>query len=106
MDWRHRAACRGEDPELFFPVGTTRPALAQLAEAKSVCHRCPVTGQCRTWALDSRERHGVWGGLGEDERHELWRDNRRISARAHLILISGPARPLPNWDEPDRDTAS
>jgi hypothetical protein len=40
--WRRRAACRGTDPELFFPVGPAGPALAQVAEAKKICARCPV----------------------------------------------------------------
>ena len=42
MDWRHRAACRDEDPELFFPIGNTGPALLQIEEAKAVCRRCAV----------------------------------------------------------------
>ncbi|MGH3981118.1 MAG: WhiB family transcriptional regulator, partial [Pseudonocardiaceae bacterium] len=41
-DWRHSAACRDEDPELFFPVGDDGPALVQIAAAKTVCARCPV----------------------------------------------------------------
>ena len=39
MDWRHKAVCREEDPELFFPVGNSGPALAQIAKAKVVCNR-------------------------------------------------------------------
>ena len=42
MDWRHKAACRDEDPELFFPIGNTGPALLQIEEAKQVCRRCDV----------------------------------------------------------------
>ena len=43
MDWRHEAVCRDEDPELFFPVGNSGPALTQIAKAKLVCNRCPVS---------------------------------------------------------------
>ena len=48
MDWRHRAACLDEDPELFFPIGNTGPALQQIEDAKAVCRRCPVVDTCRT----------------------------------------------------------
>lgn len=53
MDWRHRAVCREEDPELFFPIGNTGPALLQIEEAKAVCRRCPVMEQCLQWALET-----------------------------------------------------
>ncbi|CAM5651345.1 Transcriptional regulator WhiB [Streptomyces tendae] len=49
MDWRHRAVFREEDPELFFPIGNTGPALLQIEEAKAVCRRCPVMEQCLQW---------------------------------------------------------
>jgi WhiB family redox-sensing transcriptional regulator len=81
MDWRHRALCRDEDPELFFPVGNSGPALLQIAEAKTVCERCPVREQCLEFALATGQDAGVWGGLSEDERRSLKR--RRARARAH-----------------------
>ena len=77
MDWRHKAICRDEDPELFFPVGNSGPALAQIAEAKIVCNRCPVTAECLTWALESGQDAGVWGGMSEDERRALKRRRAR-----------------------------
>ena len=73
-----------EEPELFFPVGTSGPALVQLARAKSVCRRCPVLLQCRTWALTTGQGSGVWGGLSEDERCA-----KRRCDREDLLLPRG-----------------
>jgi WhiB family transcriptional regulator, redox-sensing transcriptional regulator len=81
MDWRHRAACRDEDPELFFPVGTSGPALLQIAEAKIACRRCPVSTECLNWALASGQDTGVWGGMSEDERRAVKRRNARTGTR-------------------------
>ena len=83
MDWRHHAACRDEDPELFFPIGNTGPALHQIDEAKRVCQRCLVMEPCLQWALDAGQDSGVWGGLSEDERRALKRRTARVRARAH-----------------------
>ena len=63
MDWRHEAACREEDPEVFFPVGNTGPALAQIEEAKKICQKCSVREACLAWALESGQDAGVWGAL-------------------------------------------
>jgi WhiB family redox-sensing transcriptional regulator len=81
MDWRSRAACLDEDPELFFPIGNTGPALAQIEEAKKVCRRCEVREVCLQWALDHGQDAGVWGGMSEDERRALRRKQARARAR-------------------------
>ncbi|MBT2411441.1 WhiB family transcriptional regulator [Streptomyces sp. ISL-12] len=77
-DWREHAACRAEDPDLFFPVGTSGPALLQTEQAKAVCRRCPVRDQCLEWALDTGQSIGVWGGTDENERRAL---KRRLASR-------------------------
>ncbi len=82
MDWRHRAACLTEDPELFFPIGNTGPALLQIQEAKRVCERCDVRDRCLQWALDTGQDHGVWGGLDEDQRRSLKRKVARSRVRS------------------------
>ena len=79
MDWRHVALCRDEDPELFFPIGTTGPAAAQVEQAKVVCRRCPAVEPCLSWALETGQDAGVWGGTSEDERRALTRRSVRAS---------------------------
>ena len=81
-DWRHRAACLDEDPELFFPVGNGEPALEQAGEAKAVCRGCAVADTCLRWALETGQDAGVWGGLGEDERRALKRCLARVGVAA------------------------
>ncbi|WP_333750104.1 WhiB family transcriptional regulator [Streptomyces sp. IBSBF 2394] len=81
-NWRNRSACREEDPDLFFPIGNTGPALLQIEEAKAVCRRCPVMERCLQWALESGQEHGVWGGLDEDERRRMKRRAARKRADA------------------------
>jgi len=75
--WRKAAVCREIDPELFFPTGTTGPALVHIEEAKAICRRCPVMETCLEWALDSREDAGVWGGRSEAERRTILRRRSR-----------------------------
>ncbi|GAA3086728.1 WhiB family transcriptional regulator [Streptomyces olivoverticillatus] len=82
MSWHNYAACKDEDPDLFFPVGSTGPALLQIEQAKAVCRsRCPVKEQCRAWAFESGENWGVWGESSEDERRQARRRAARDRAR-------------------------
>lgn len=80
MTWRSQAACLDEDPELFFPIGNTGPAIDQIEEAKIICHKCVVSEACLKWAIEFRQDAGVWGGLSAEERRAL----KRRTARARL----------------------
>ena len=89
MDWRDRAACLEVDPELFFPIGNTGPALLQIDEAKAVCRRCPVVDTCLKWAIETGQDAGVWGGLSEDERRAL---KRRTARQRRAGAVAGRGR--------------
>ncbi|MFJ1799026.1 WhiB family transcriptional regulator [Streptomyces sp. NPDC088180] len=77
-NWRTHAACRDDEPDLFFPIGTSGPAIAQAEEAKAVCRRCPVMEACLDWALESGQDHGVWGGADETDRRRIQRRATRL----------------------------
>jgi WhiB family redox-sensing transcriptional regulator len=70
--WRQHAACRGLDPDIFYP-----PSDEEAAEAKAVCAQCAVRQPCLEHALTSRERDGVWGGATERERRRMIRQRRK-----------------------------
>ena len=61
LDWLDLGACRREDPDLFFPIASAGPGLAQVAAAKAVCARCAVREACLSFALGAGQDHGVWG---------------------------------------------
>lgn len=70
--WRTRGACRGVDPETFFPA-PNEPSDSAVA----LCATCDVQGSCLAWALQVGDGHGVWGGTTPRERRAMlvaWRE--------------------------------
>ena len=69
-NWSQRAACRDEDPELFFAPGEGWVAAdePQIDEAKAVCRRCEVAGDCLMWAFQTGDKHAIMGLTTPDER--------------------------------------
>jgi WhiB family redox-sensing transcriptional regulator len=66
-DWMVRGACRGADPELFFPISLRGRAVEQINYAKAICGRCAVAGSCLSYALRTMP-DGIWGGTTSEER--------------------------------------
>lgn len=70
--WRERGACKGLDPQVFYPESDE-----EAEEAKTVCRGCSVQTACLEHALAAREKEGVWGGATERERRRIIRQRRR-----------------------------
>lgn len=66
--WAAAAECRGEDPTQFFPGPDDDPA-----PALSICARCRVKTECLEYAIEARERYGIWGGTTERQRRRMMR---------------------------------
>lgn len=72
QSWRQHAACRGLDPEIFYPA-----AEEDSDVAKAICAQCPVAEACLEYALAAREHEGVWGGTTARERRRIIRQRRK-----------------------------
>lgn len=82
LGWMTHGACRGTDPELFFPLAVTSAEAEQVSSAKAVCGRCQVAAICLSYAMKTMP-HGIWGGTTREE---------RIAMRVPLAA-SSPAQP-------------
>ena len=89
--WRFLARCADYDPDLFFPIGSSAPAMRQRLRAKAVCAECPVRAECLDWALSTQQLHGVWGGLDEQEREELGADPESDVPASRDLPLAQPA---------------
>ena len=78
-DWKLRAACRGSDPDLFFPLKGDHRC---VAPALTICARCTVKQECLDYA-NSRpiEKFGIWGGQVEKQRRKSrWRNRLGLAS--------------------------
>lgn len=90
-EWAGHAACRGQDPEKFFPG---RGDHTSIRQAKIICHRCPVKAECLEYALDNDEP-GVWGATTGQERNRMRRPPRAPGGQVaadilHHLRTHGP----------------
>src|SRR5690554_2167760 len=80
-DWRQHAACRGADPELFFPPPLGANLAPLMRRIRALCDPCPVREQCLRFALDAEgdarreNRHGIFAATTPRQRWAMWRCN-------------------------------
>lgn len=57
-------------PDAFFPEDIDDPdkRAASVKLAKALCNACPIKDECFTYAIETNQRYGVWGGTLGHER--------------------------------------
>lgn len=102
MDWTGALCAKldlGYDP--FFPTiidsngeewyddGTIWAAFgdtdAYYEEARAICAQCPIREKCKDFAIENKERWGMWGGTTPIERRRVERRDRRDRRKLKLI---------------------
>jgi len=94
--WVVQAACRGLDPEIFFPE---RGDTFGTRKAKAICAGCPVMLECREEHIEERE--GIWGGLSTNQRRIMSAErarNRTCGICGVAFKFTGPTQKYCNKD--------
>jgi len=78
-----QAACRGETTDMFFPDPATPAAVER---AKALCRTCAIRAVCAQWAIDSKQRYGIWGATTPEE---------RAAVRAGQVTLADVQAPPP-----------
>lgn len=71
-----------QDPDLWWSHDRN-----EIEHAKRMCHNCPAINECLRYALEAKERVGIWGGaeVAVLERNRVLARKRENSARSRLI---------------------
>jgi WhiB family transcriptional regulator, redox-sensing transcriptional regulator len=68
--WREAGSCFDRTDVDFFPEADDSVA---VGVAVSECASCPVAAECLTWAIETDQREGIWGGYLPAERRTIRR---------------------------------
>lgn len=64
-EWMDDAACKNTDPNDWFPE---EYSLAHDNKMTRICiEQCPVQEQCLHYAIENKEKLGIWGGFTQQE---------------------------------------
>lgn len=112
IDWRNEALCSSGDPppdDWFAPEGSL-----EASDAADKCFECPIRKQCLKWASDSKQQHGIWGGIPASVRTHPGRnikahdyetlvelDNPYLTSNERSHLFIGNLKPAEDFEEDD-----
>lgn len=63
---QEQALCAQTNPILFIS-----DRCQDANAARRICAMCPVREECLEWAVEHKERYGVWGGVSERKRQAM-----------------------------------
>ena len=66
LEWFEDANC--SDPKIFYPDEYTEEA---VSVAQEFCQNCSVAYECLALAIINREKQGIWGGVGPNDRKKI-----------------------------------
>lgn len=100
-----------ETHDLFYNAfGERGDSKAQReAAAQAICRICPVIQQCGAYAIASKEPFGVWGGMTEDDRAGVFKQQEEMARYFRLQAGAEPGQPstiLVDQEDTQDDTMS